>query len=453
MPPVQTKILKIPYKNGSKDEKDYGMIFHAPEIPGTSGDLLQSLQVDFTDEATRTNLDVAARHLRSGELVAFPTETVYGLGANALVSEAATLIYQAKNRPADNPLIVHISSLDMLQQLLPQKYKWNRACDIMMRSFWPGPLTLLFPVGQDEHGVRRVPQTVTCGQPTVGVRMPSHPVARGLIHLAGIPVAAPSANASGRPSPTKAAHVLQDLGPSQLLSYIVDGGECSVGLESTVVDAVTVPGEVRVLRPGGVSVEELSNVLRKHGLFDDGTQLRVYGKDLARSAQQESAPTTPGMKYRHYSPEAKVCMLRTVSHGDYPDLSSFLQDYCAHNRQADRHLHVGLMCATDSPLLRALKSPDIHSWLAQAESQRLSPVVNVGGALVCVYALGVGASLDMVARRMFDGLRTLDAEVAWGEAPNACDCILCEEVVETGLGLAIMNRLLKAASSTATLSR
>jgi len=447
MPQMRTRILPVPNVSSSLSPSDFGLQF-SDASHGLSGakEPLEKLQVSFLSEQSKHSLQTAAKHLSSGELVAFPTETVYGLGACALRSDASERIYAAKNRPADNPLIVHISDIHMLRMLLPSHFQINEACWTLMQAFWPGPLTLLFPVGRASDGSPAVPSTVTCGQPTVGVRMPSHPVARSLIALAGVPIAAPSANASGRPSPTAAAHVMNDLGPQHVLSYIVDGGECHVGVESTVVDATTVPGEVRVLRPGGITVEQLSEVLRPF----PSISLRVYGKDLARNAAQEAAPTTPGMKYRHYSPDARVLLVSDGTQTD-PTLSHVIRS-AASSLEREQDVRVGLMFALDSPLLQSLDVPEIHQWAQSHPVDRLSPVVRMPGLQLCLYSLGQLSEPDMAARRLFDGLRTLDACVAWSGQEGACDLIVAEEVDEAGVGLAIMNRLRKAASSTVRVS-
>ncbi|KAL4400983.1 nucleotidyltransferase [Malassezia pachydermatis] len=452
MSQIHTKILSVPHTPVASTPADFGLTFRdqaaSPNSPWREP--CESLRVDFTNPVAQNTLTTAASHLRKGELVAFPTETVYGLGACALWPTSAQRIYAAKNRPADNPLIVHISDRQMLRQLVPDNYEFSPACEALMNAFWPGPLTLLFPVGTTLDGSPRVPSTVTCGQPTVGVRMPSHPVARALIALAGVPVAAPSANASGRPSPTAADHVYTDLSPRHVLSYIVDGGECSIGLESTVVDATTAPGEVRVLRPGGVSTEQIAAVLSQSGLTTQGLQLRVYGKDMARNAAQEAAPTTPGMKYRHYSPEARVILLQCHSNDTAPTLMQLLQDAKA-TMALPHDLRVGLLCATDSPILSALPDDDLRTWASQPSSSRLSPVLHIDGIQLCVYSMGEKSSPAIAAQRLFDGLRSLDALVPWDGAPGACDLILAEAIPEEGVGLAVMNRLNKAASTTAAI--
>lgn len=199
---------------------------------------------EVVDSNTLEALNDAAGLLRDQQPVAFPTETVYGLGALALDDAAASRIFSTKGRPPDNPLIVHVSSQDMLSQLLPKSYRPSFTYQILMKHFWPGPLTLLFPTNET-----LVPAIITANQPTVAVRMPSHPIARALIAIANAPIAAPSANSSGKPSPTRAEHVFRDL--EGKIDLILDGGPCDVGLESTVVDGLGEDGNVRVLRPGG----------------------------------------------------------------------------------------------------------------------------------------------------------------------------------------------------------
>ena len=499
----QSEVLPVRRESTSQDKLGYGISFTETDVTqNPSGkEPLYHAQLHCASDTTRNSLQAAAAHLRAGELVAFPTETVYGLGACALKNDAAAKIYAAKSRPADNPLIVHVSDRRMLERLLPTGYKPNAVCETLLRAFWPGPLTLLFPARSEASHEPAVPPIVTCGQPTVGVRMPSHPLARALIHMADMPVAAPSANASGRPSPTTAGHVFDDLGRRGSLKYILDGGPSTVGVESTVIDAVSVPGEVRVLRPGGVSVEQLADALAAHGLLRmaDGAKpeavtLRVYGKDLARSKEAELAPTTPGMKYRHYSPEARVVLarfeentkqgaslsqlikaqldaLRVNAHGATPD-NAMTQ------RRQTGPFRVGVMCALDSPLaslVRQLATDEGQQSLGQwadaqlAEdrasdpavatdgTQRVSPVVPSASKdfCCCIYSLGCLSKPQLAAQHLFDGLRTLDSAVQWadGATPqNTCDLILVEAISEQGVGLAVMNRLQKAASETNTIS-
>ncbi len=221
-----------------------------------------------------------AESLKNGDLVAFPTETVYGLGANALLSDTVKKVFEAKGRPSDNPLIVHVSSVEDVERIaknIPPE------ADKIFKNLCPGPITVVL------FKKDIVPDEVTAGGKTVAVRIPESEIARELIKLSGVPVAAPSANTSGRPSPTKAEHVLEDL--KDKVEYIIDGGECRVGIESTVVDLTVSPP--RILRPGGVSHETLSELLGE-----------VTG--YAPCDSDENAPKSPGMKYKHYAPKGKM---------------------------------------------------------------------------------------------------------------------------------------------------
>lgn len=225
-------------------------------------------------------LDAAAEALSAGELVAFPTETVYGLGANALNDSAVESIFLAKGRPQDNPLIVHIAKKDDIYPLVKEV---TQAAHKILDNLTPGPVTIVLEKSD------LVPDRVTAGGKTVAIRIPESKIARELINRSGVPVAAPSANISGKPSPTKAEHVAQDL--SDKVSYIIDGGACRVGLESTVIDLTVTPPTI--LRPGGVTHEELSDLLGE-----------VKGYKAGEA--DVSAPKSPGMKYRHYAPKANM---------------------------------------------------------------------------------------------------------------------------------------------------
>ena len=232
---------------------------------------------------TPRDAELAGALLRAGKLVVFPTETVYGLGASALDADAVRRIYAAKGRPSDNPLIAHVADTDALPSL------WREIPDaawVLIHSFWPGPLTLILP------RTAAVPDAVTAGLDTVAVRFPSHPTAQAVIRAAGVPIAAPSANLSGHPSPTTFAHVVHDL--EGRVDAILDGGPCGVGLESTV--AAVEKDCVRVLRPGGISPEMLQEALPGVPVVIDPGVLRPV----------EGAPRSPGMKYRHYAPLAPM---------------------------------------------------------------------------------------------------------------------------------------------------
>ena len=232
-------------------------------------------------------LDEAAALLRAGKLVAIPTETVYGLAANALDPAAAKAIYAAKGRPSDNPLIVHVSSP---KEVAPLVRVLPAAFERLAARFWPGPMTVILPKSD------RVPRETSGGLDTVAVRMPAHPVARELIRRAGVPLAAPSANLSGSPSPTGARHCVDDL--TGRVDAIVDGGECDVGVESTVLTLCTDPP--RVLRPGAVTLEMLREVLPD----------AEYDPGVFEHLPDDRKVASPGMKYRHYSPKARVVLVR-----------------------------------------------------------------------------------------------------------------------------------------------
>lgn len=235
------------------------------------------------------DLQVAASILENGGLVAFPTETVYGLGANALDPEAVAKVYKAKGRPSDNPMIVHISRASDIGQLTPEL---NQRIVKLIENFWPGPLTLVVPKKAD------VPDITTGGLDTVAIRMPDDKVALKIITLAGCPIAAPSANISGKPSPTKASHVIDDLDGK--IDAIVCGADCRVGIESTVLD---VSSEVAtILRPGIITAENIEAAIGETVAFDPS---------LARSstAHNSPAPRSPGMKYKHYAPKAQMTII------------------------------------------------------------------------------------------------------------------------------------------------
>ncbi|KAI9500361.1 DHBP synthase RibB-like alpha/beta domain-containing protein, partial [Coemansia spiralis] len=333
--------------------------------------------------------------LRANNCVAMPTETVYGLAANALDPRAVQSIYQAKQRPSDNPLIVHVSSIRMLRAL----YHIPRVYHEVIRRFWPGPLTIVLP------RPRCIPMEVLGGHgSTVAFRFPSHPVARAIIAASGLPVAAPSANASGRPSPTLAQHVLNDL--DGRLPLIIDSGPCDVGVESTVLDAYSdaavVSGALSpcILRPGGVTLEELQ------ALGGVWANIRVYRRDFS-SAEMEMHPTTPGMKYRHYSPTAPVYVVQ-ASGEESTSAQERLQGLVAQLRAANKKVGAVVVGSDGAGL---------------------------GASGAIVHRVGDAKAL---AHGIFACLRALD------EA--RVDAIVVQGVSETNEGMAVMNRINKAAS-------
>lgn len=338
------------------------------------------------EEAARQALAEAAEILASGGTVAFPTETVYGLGADARSDKAVSAIFAAKGRPSDNPLIVHIADMAQLDGLVSRVNETERR---LMEAFWPGPLTLVLPAAQGA-----VSLCVTAGLSTVAVRMPAHDAALRLIAAAGCPVAAPSANRSGRPSPTLARHVQEDLAGA--IDGIVDGGPTGVGVESTVVE-VGQDGNVTVLRPGGITAEQLARVAAA-GVTQDAALQGEGGTD-------SPAPRSPGMKYAHYAPRGALCIVR----GAAP-------------QQVAATIQAELDAAAARGEVTGVLAFDEHLPLYRAD---------------CVQSLGSLTALETAAHRLYAALRRFD-EAGVGY-------ILAEACPEEGLGSAIMNRLLKAA--------
>jgi L-threonylcarbamoyladenylate synthase len=385
-----------------------------PESIAFSGD-----EPIYSDAETESAIKSAVQHLTERRVVAFPTETVYGLGALALDASAATKIFYTKGRPSDNPLIVHISTLSMLDSLLPSSYTPSPAYKTLMRAFWPGPLTLLFPADPS-----CVPPIITASHPTVAVRMPAHPVARALIATTGSPLAAPSANASGKPSPTRAVHVLRDLGSTGSLPLLLDGGPCAIGLESTVVDGLGEDGLLRVLRPGGVTVEALVAALGELDVRDGSRRPRVlvHQRDFVLENHEVNAPTTPGMKYRHYAPGVPVTLLYTATTPPEinGDVSTWRVGMDAFFEEVERGTSggLGLMAQDDSPLLARARREETR-WVA--------------------FSLGGSAEPALAAQRLFEGLLSLEEQ--------GVERIFVQEVAEEREGLAFMNRIKKAAGT------
>lgn len=318
----------------------------------------------------------AAQYIRDNQIVAFPTETVYGLGANAHSDEAVAQIFKAKGRPADNPLIVHIAEYQQLEKLVAGISKQAK---LLIDAFWPGPLTLIFP---KSPGV--LSDLVTAGLDTVAIRMPSHPVALALIRASGLPIAAPSANRSGKPSPTTALHVQQDLNGK--IAGIVDGGATGVGLESTVLDCT---GEVPViLRPGGITKEELESVV--------SDKIEIASNLLEKT----DAPRAPGMKYKHYSPSAPLYLVD----GEVDWIQSLI------NEKRKQGLKVGVLASSETK-----------------QKYQADLILNVGSR----------KQLDQVAHQLYYTLREFDQ--------SHVDFIYSEVFPQLGVGVAIMNRLEKAA--------
>ncbi|WP_211272807.1 L-threonylcarbamoyladenylate synthase [Domibacillus antri] len=317
----------------------------------------------------------AAGLIQAGEVVAFPTETVYGLGGQVKMDSAVQKIFTAKGRPSDNPLIVHIAERDDVDNLAEKIPDYAQK---LMDAFWPGPLTIIVP---KKDGV--LSELVTAGLDTVAIRMPDHPAALAIIKETGIPVAAPSANRSGKPSPTKAAHVIDDL--NGRIAGVVDGGETGVGLESTVVDC-TGPFPV-ILRPGGVTQADIEAVAGKVG-----TESGMKNK--------EETPKSPGMKYTHYAPEAPLYLIE----GTTAQIQQKINELRAEGNK------VGVLATEES---RSFYAADT------------------------IISCGRRADLESVAKSLYGALRSFNE--------HPVDLILAETFPSEGVGAAIMNRLEKAA--------
>ncbi len=347
------------------------------------------------DAANMTSDDFAeaAKLLREGKLVAFPTETVYGLGGDAFDPTASARIYAAKGRPSDNPLIVHIADIAELERLC---LNVPEAAYLLADKFWPGPLTMIMKKADC------IPKETTGGLDTVAVRMPSHPIARRLIQESGIPIAAPSANASGRPSTTKAEHVIEDL--SGRIEMIIDGGSSDIGLESTIVDLTCSP--VQILRPGYITIEMLKEVI-PDVVYDRAVLKREKNDNIVARA--------PGMKYRHYAPKGEL----VIYEGEPRAVVEAV--YSAAAEKLDGGSRVGILASEE---------------MAREYRSRLDGRPDKGSGAV-IEVVGSRENEESIAANLFDCLRRFDAE----ETPF----IFGECFTSDNLGAAIMNRLVKAA--------
>ncbi|MBK5240202.1 L-threonylcarbamoyladenylate synthase [Clostridium sp.] len=324
-------------------------------------------------------INEAGRVINEGGLVVFPTETVYGLGANALDKIAVEKIFKAKGRPQDNPLIVHVADFNIgpLVKEIPHLAKQ------IMNRYWPGPITLIFNKSD------LIPETTSAGLRTVGIRMPSNIIARKLIEAAGTPIAAPSANISGKPSPTDVESCIEDL--SGKIEYILGGSKSEVGLESTIVDCTCTP--LCILRPGAITIEMLREI--DHKIYID--------KNIMSKPKSDYVPKAPGMKYRHYAPKAPVKIICGDLEKTVAKINEIVQNSMGNKK-------IGIM-ATD-------ETKDKYPY----------------GTVV---SLGSRNQLGNVGRNLFEVLRGFDA--------TEVDLILSEAFEEKGIGVAIMNRLKKSA--------
>lgn len=338
--------------------------------------LIKEIDINKPDQDL---ISLFANMLADGKTVIFPTETVYGLGANALDEDAATKIYQAKGRPSDNPLLVHVADKEDVYDLVENV---DDRAKLLMDKFWPGPLTIVFK----KKAI--IPDRTSGGLDTVAIRMPSDQVARDLIRQAGVPIAAPSANISGRPSPTKPEHIIIDM--DGRVDGILVGGPCDYGVESTIIDLSE--DLAMVLRPGSITLEMLGEVL---GQVDLDPSLKNKDDNIRAKA--------PGMKYKHYSPQAQVYIVKA---DDLEGFAERVDSLCEDN--AKKGLKIGVMTM----------NYDQHSYQAK--------VFDLGG------------SYTEVAKNLFDSLISLDRE--------SIDIAYVPYFEERGIGVAIMNRLKKAAA-------
>lgn len=339
---------------------------------------MKTVMIDMRDKIDETEMQRAGEVLRNGGLVAFPTETVYGLGADALDERASLKIYGAKGRPSDNPLIVHIADWDDIYKIavdIPKEAK------LLADKFWPGPLTMVLKKSD------AVPFTTTGGLSTVAVRMPDHEIARGLIRAGGGYIAAPSANTSGRPSPTKAQHVAEDM--DGIIEMIIDGGDVSIGLESTIVDLTD--GVPTILRPGYINQEMLEDVVG-HVEMDRGL------------ISEDAKPKAPGMKYRHYAPKAELIIVEGEMRRVRERINELVKEAEAAGKKAG-------VIGTDESLL--YYKADVVTSIGSREDE------------------------ITIAQHLYGILRDFDS--------SDIDVIYSESFETPHMGQAIMNRLIKAA--------
>lgn len=341
-------------------------------------------KVELLDEKNidENILEQAGEIIRQGGLVAFPTETVYGLGANALDANAVKKIFEAKGRPQDNPLIVHISDIKEIDKLV--KYI-SKAAKKFMNEFWPGPMTIILPKTD------LIPDVTSAGLPSIGIRMPSNIIANHFIKSSQVPIAAPSANISGRPSPTDVERCIEDLNGK--VDYILGGGMCEFGVESTVIDCTVQPS--CILRPGRITLEMLKKI--EPDIYIDPAVMKKPDKGIR--------PKAPGMKYKHYAPKAKVKIVQGDLQKTIAKINKMVQNYI------DVGKNVGII-ATD-------ETKDYYKR----------------GLII---SLGSRKNMVEISKNLFETLRSFD--------DKNIDVIISEAFEEKGIGVAVMNRLQKSAA-------
>ena len=336
---------------------------------------MKSKYADLKQNKDLNKIEEAAMSIKEGNIVLFPTETVYGIGANALDENAVNKIFKAKGRAADNPLIVHISDIDMLDNLVKEVGEIEQK---LMDSFWPGPLTIIFDRKEC------IPNVVTAGLNTVGIRMPSNEIARKLIEIAELPIAAPSANISGKPSGTKIEDIIDELDGK--VDYILDSGMVDIGVESTVVRVID--NKVHILRPGKITAEDMQKI---------GIEV-VIEKQIMEECKPQEKVMSPGMKYRHYAPNTKCLLV-------YSNNEDKLVD------RINQEIELG------KNVLVLGRTSNLEKYNTENK-------------------LNMGDSLEEISKNIFTLLRKVDSYKA--------DLVIIEGVKKEGLGLAIMNRLIRA---------
>jgi len=336
---------------------------------------------DQKEKIKQEEIEVAAQEIRKGNLVLFPTETVYGIGANALDEEAVKKIFIAKGRAQDNPLIVHVSNMQMVEDIVDNIGILERK---LIEKFWPGPLTIIFQRKSKEV----IPNVVTANLDTVGIRMPSNLIAKELIEKSGVPIAAPSANVSGKPSGTKVEDIISELDGK--VAYILDGGLTDIGLESTVIKVEK--NKINILRPGKITKEQLEEVVEEVEI----------DRHVLEKVEQNEVVSSPGMKYRHYAPSTKCMMIYSE------DKERMIEKINEVTKQMEQE---------DKKVLVIGKKENIEKYVADKKW-------NMGG------------TLEEVAKSIFTLLRKVDKEQV--------DLVILEGVGDKQLGLAITNRLIRA---------
>ncbi|KTB01532.1 Threonylcarbamoyl-AMP synthase [Nakaseomyces glabratus] len=399
--PLRTEVLKV---------DALSIVF--PENAHIDGKL-----PEVNDAPSRDALLKAAHIIRdTEETVAFPTETVYGLGGSSLNDNSVRNIYKAKNRPSDNPLITHVSSIDQLNRKIYNDYEDGdilrnipKIYHPLIEKLWPGPLTILLPIPPERNV--SLSKLTTGDQPTFAVRIPANSIARALIALADTPIAAPSANASTRPSPTLASHVYHDL--KGRIPLIIDGGACNVGVESTVVDGLCLPPAL--LRPGGFTYEDILHL--------GGESWRNCKVENKKTLSEGEKVRTPGMKYKHYAPSAKVIVLLPNDSDTQMQLIDKMKVFLSSHQPDIIDKKVAIMTTLKlTPILKEI------SLFASS---------NYKGTKTEFLVSELGASGEAIQANLFAALRKAD------ETDNV-DTIIVEGISETSEGLAVMNRLRKA---------